>query len=588
MKFYIREGKMRVITKTVLCCILLGISPLLVAQEIPAVAGWQIALPTPGTHSACVDMSTPRTGKGCGKIVGITNEKNARACFMQDFRKKNAVKAGRTYRYAISYRTIPQMEGHGELLIDCYTAVGEKSHKALVSAKLAASPEWKTLSGEVSVPEKVVHVRILLYLHGKGTVWFDDVFFGDVADAAPNLLKNGGLEPPGSYVFDLAPEKGAGKVKLSAEFENGTLGKVKEIGPDEFYVYAFAQDKPRSPFLWFHFRVDGCEGCEVTFHVNPTPFSKDNTGGNGTRSPVMSYDGDCWSGIENKQWNEDGTVLTFKQRFSKSHVWVASFYPFTAEHISRFIARYQGNPLFSSRSLGKTKQGRDLQLYAITDPAVSEGDKRVIIFTTLQHPLETTGAMAQEGICRFLLSDDPRAAKMRRAFVFYIVPQMDPDGIATGNMYCPVGNLNRQWGIGTTPETTAVEQFARELNARGRKIDLFMDFHGWCTPERTTVFMTYGKEITSEEIEHDAVRLVEAIKPKLSGKVSTHIWRKRVETVTGITSDVSRLAPGWMKFEAGARLAYSIEIFGEGECTQEQYFAWGKAFAEGIAGFYGF
>ncbi|MCX6910497.1 MAG: M14-type cytosolic carboxypeptidase [Verrucomicrobia bacterium] len=579
---------MKTAARQVLCCVLLGISQLVVAQEIPTVAGWQIGLPTLGTHRACVDLGAPRTGKGCGKITGTASEKDARGCFIQEFYKKTAVKAGRAYRYAISYRTASQTEGRAAFLIDCYTTEGEKSHKALVSEKLAASPERKTLSGEVSVPEKVVRVRMLLYLHGKGTVWFDDAFFGDAAADAPNLLKNGGLEPPGSCVFDLAPEKGAGRVKLAADFDNGTLGKVKEIAPDEFYVYASAQDKPRSPFLWFYFRVEGCEGREVTFHVNPAPFSRDNTSGNGTRSPVISCDGDHWAGIENKSWNDDGTVLTFKQRFTRSPAWVASFYPFTAEHISRFIAQHRGNPHFSSRVLGKTKQGRELRAYTITDAAVPEADKRVIMFTTLQHDLETTGAMAQEGICRFLLSDDPRAAKLRRAFVFHVVPQMDPDGIATGNMYCPVGNLNRQWGLGATPETTAVEQFARALTARGRKIELFMDFHGWCTPERSTIFMTYGKEIADEATERDALRLAETIKPKLTGKVSTTVWRKRVQTVTGITSDVSRLASGWMKFEAGARLAYSIEIFGEGECTQEQYFAWGRAFAEGMAAFFGF
>jgi len=558
------------------------------AQEISGVAGWQVGLPTPGTHRASVDISASRTGKGCGKITGTASEKGARGCFIQEFYKKTAVKPGRAYRYSISYRTAPQTEGHAALLIDCYTAEGEKSHKSLVSQKLAASTEWKTVLGEVRVPEKVVRVRMLLYLHGKGTAWFDDAFFGDTTDGAPNLLKNGGLEPPSSYVFDLAPEKGAGRVKLSANFENGTLGKMKEVGPDEFYVYASAQDKPRSPFLWFHFRVEGCKGREVTFYVNPAPFARDNTGGNGTRSPVMSYDGDHWIGIEGKSWNDDGTVLTFKQRFTRSPAWVASFYPFTAEHITRFIAQHKASPHFSARVLGKTKQGRDLRAYAITDAAVPEAEKRVIMFTTLQHDLETTGAMAQEGICRFLLSDDPRAAKLRRAFVFYIVPQMDPDGIAAGNMYCPVGNLNRQWGLGTTAETTTVEKFARELAARGRKIELFMDFHGWCTPERQTIFMTYGKEICDEVTERDALRLVEKIKPKLSGKVSTTLWRKRVQTVTSITSDVSRLASGWMKFEAGARLAYSIEIFGEGECTQEQYFAWGRALAEGMAEFFGF
>ncbi len=569
-------------------CVMLLSLQAATAQEIPAVAGWQMAQPTPGTHRLCVDLNAPHTGKGSGKIIGTDSGKGARGCFIQEFYKKTAVKPGRTYRYAVSYRTLPAMEGRATLLIDCYTAEGEKSHKSLVSEKLAASGEWTTRSGEVAVPEKVVRVRMLLYLHGQGTVWFDDAFFGDTADGAPNLLKNGGMEPPGSYVYDLAPEKGAGRVKLVADFENSTLGKVKEIGPDEFYVYAFPEDKPHSPFLWFHFRVEGCEGREVTFHVNPAPLSRESTGGNGTRLPVMSDDGDTWTGIEEKSWNEDGTVLTFKQKFTKSPAWVASFFPFTADHITRFIARQKNNPFFSSRVLGKTRQGRDMRAYVVTDTVVPEADKRVILFTTLQHDMETTGAMAQEGLCEFLLSDDPRAAKLRRTFVFYIVPQMNPDGIANGNMYCPVGNQNRQWGLGTAPETTVIETFARDLVAHGRTIELFMDFHGWCTPERTTLFMTYGKELADEATERDAVRLATTIKSRLSGKVSTSLWRKQVETVTSITSDVRRLAPGWMKFEAGARLAYSIEIFGEGTCTQEQYHEWGRHFAEGMAEFFGF
>lgn len=557
------------------------------AQEVPSVSGWQTGLPTPGTHRACADLGGARSGKGCGKIVGTSSEKGARGCFNQEFLGKAALPAGKAYRYAASYRTGRLSEGSGRLLIDSYTKEGEKSHKQLVSLKLGESAAWKTVAGQVDVPPDAVRVRMLLYLHGPGTIWYDDAFFGEASESATNLLKNGGFEPPASIVYDLAPEKKSGNVSFSADFENGTLGNVKQIGPDEYYLYAFPEGKPHSGFLWFHFRVEGCKDRTVTFHVNPAPFSKDRTGGNGTRSPVMSYDGDAWSGIEDKSWNEDGTVLTFRQTFTQSRAWVASFFPFTADRITRFIERHKGAPYFQAGSLGQTKGGRDMRFYTITDPGVPEADKRVVLFTTLQHDLETTGAMALEGICSFLLSGDPRADKLRKTSVFYVVPMMDPDGIAGGNLYCPAGNLNRQWGLGTTAETPNVEKFVRSLGARGRKVDLFMDFHGWCRPERETMLMSFGKEIACEADERDASRLAETIKSRLTGKVIISLWRKRVTTVTGITGDLNHLAPGWMKFEAGARLAYSIEIFGEGECTQDQYLKWGQAFAEGLSEYYG-
>jgi len=556
------------------------------AQEIPAVTGWSIAQPTPGTHRAGTALTGVHGGKGCGTLVGDSAAAPARACFMQEFYGPNALKPGR-YRYSVWYRTGTPFDGQGHVLVDAYGPEGEKSRRELVSTNLGPAADWTEVAGEITVPEKVVRVRLLLYLRRTGQIWWDDALVCETSAAAPNRLSNGGFEPPASTIYDLAPAAGNGLVKLSADFENGTLGTVKEIGPDEFYAYAFAEDKPKSAFLWFHFRVDGCADREVTFHLNPAPFSRDKTSGNGTRLPVMSYDGDTWVGIDNPSWNEDGTVLTFRQRFSRSPAWIASFFPYPPERVSRFIAAQSANPAFRAAVIGKTREGRDLRLYTITDPATPDAGKRVMLFTTLQHDLETTGAMALEGLCRFLLSDDPRAAALRRAFVVHAVPQMDPDGIAQGNLYCPAGNMNRQWGLGTAPETGAVETFVRKLAAQGHSVELFMDFHGWCTPTRTTQFMSFGKEIADATAEADAVRLVEAIKPRLTGKVGTHVWRQRVETVTGITGDLNRLSCGWMRFEAGARLAYSIEIFGEGECTQEQYLAWGRAFAEGIADFYG-
>ncbi|HPA21264.1 MAG TPA: M14-type cytosolic carboxypeptidase [Verrucomicrobiae bacterium] len=558
-----------------------------VAQEVSSATGWQMSCPTENSHRLCLDMASPHGGKASGKIIGADGEKGARGCFIQEFYERTAIPNGKSYRYSLWYRTDDPLEGSGQLLIDCYAKEGEKSHRSLVAEKLGPTAAWREVTGEVAVPADAVRVRILLYLRGKGTIWYDDTFFGDTTEGAANLLKNGGFEPADSAMYDLMPERASGSVRFFADFENATLGRVKQIGPDEFYLHAFPEGKPRSSFLWFHFRVEGCEGREITFHINPSPFSREKTSGNGTRSPVMSYDGDNWLGIEDKSWSDDGSVLTFKQRFSASPAWVASFFPFTAEHITRFIDGHKTSPYFKASILGQTKQGRDMRMYTITDPAVQESGKRAVLFTTLHHDLETTGAMALEGICRFLLSDDPRADKLRRAFVFHVVPMMDPDGIAQGNLYCPVGNLNRQWGLGTTAETACVERFVRELGARGRKVELFMDFHGWCTPERTTLFMTFGKEIADEASETDAVRLAETIRSHLIGKVNTSVWRKRVTTVTGITGDLNRLSAGWMKFEAGARLAYSIEIFGEGTCDQQGYVDWGRAFAEGIAEFYG-
>jgi hypothetical protein len=561
------------------------------AQEAGSPQGWMAISPTPAQYRFTTDMASPCQGKGCAKIAAPASAAQGRACLEQEFFGKNALRPGYTYSYSVRYRTSVPFAGYGQVLIDAYAREGEKSHQSLVSIRLPASGQWTAIAGKITVPRNAVRVRMLLYLHGAGTIRYDEARFALEPDGR-NLLANGGFEPSLAAAYDVAPEKGLHQVTFFAAFENSTLGRVKEVGPNEFYVYAFPDDKPRSPFVWFHYRLEGCRDREVTIHMNLAPFTKEKTArdGNGTRTPVMSYDQDTWVGIDDKSWNADGSVLTFKQRFTRSPAWICSFFPFTPDHAARFIAACQADPkhkqFFSSRSLGKTKQGRDMRLYTITDPAVPEAQKRVVLFTALQHDLETTGAMVVEGMSRWLLSDDARAARLRRAAVFHVVPVMDPDGVAQGNLYCPVGNLNRQWGLGTTAETTCVERFVRELGAGGRPVELYIDFHGWCTPQRTTEFLGFGKQITSPAEEADSAKLFDTIKRRITGKTVDLFFRKRVETVTGITSDLARLAPGWMKFEAGARHAFCIEIFGEGTCTQQQYFEWGRNILAGIADYY--
>ena len=45
----------------------------------------------------------------------------------------------------------------------------------------------------------------------------------------------------------------------------GAFQSVRD--PDEFYIHAFPEGKPHSSFVWFHFRVEGCQDRQFTFHV---------------------------------------------------------------------------------------------------------------------------------------------------------------------------------------------------------------------------------------------------------------------------------------------------------------------------------
>lgn len=556
-------------------------------DQVPGWSSW--ALEKSG-HRLHLDLTpgAARSGGGCGRIVGATAADNARACFEQKFTGKEPVAPGRSYRWSLAWRTPAAGPGGGKLVIDSYAEkkAGDKAaaKTSLVAQPLAAAPEWTQAGGRFTVPADAAQVRVVLYQFGAGTVWFDDAYLGEDREGAPNLLANGGFEAPATAVWALAPTRGDGAVTLSADFPNGVLGGAREIGPGEFHVRAVPAAPPRSNFLWFHFRLDGCAGREVVLHLDLAPHSRDKTAGNGTRLPVVSYDQERWTGVADRQWNADGSGLTVRLRCERSPMWVASFFPYTPAHLERFAASQAGSPLFAIGTIGRTPKGRELRAITITDPAVPEQGKREVLLTSLQHDLETSGALALEGFLRFLLSDAEGARRLRGAFVFRAVPIMDPDGIEQGNLYCPVGNMNRQWGLGTTPETAAVEKLVQELAARGRRLALYMDFHGWCTPKRGTELWTFGKEVTDAAGEEASTRLVEAIRARMSGETKIVHYRELERFVSYGRTDIRCVSEGWMRLKGGAELSVGVEIFGEGECTQEQYLDWGRAFAEAVDG----
>ncbi|KAG8348835.1 putative Zinc carboxypeptidase Succinylglutamate desuccinylase Aspartoacylase family [Trypanosoma vivax] len=112
-----------------------------------------------------------------------------------------------------------------------------------------------------------------------------------------------------------------------------------------------------------------------------------------------------------------------------------------------------------------------------------ETGKKVVLLSGRVHPGEVTASHGIHGAISFLLSRDRHAAKIRENFIFYIVPMINPDGVARGHTRLDQNgyNLNRCYNRPnpqTQPTVNALRRLYEQLqNMFGERFFMYIDFH---------------------------------------------------------------------------------------------------------------
>jgi len=259
-------------------------------------------------------------------------------------------------------------------------------------------------------------------------------------------------------------------IKISQHFDSGAIEVVACENAKQIDLN-LRRDNNADIHQWFHFRLQGARGqaCTIRFlNAGQATYPK----GFEDYQVAASYDTENWFRVPT---SFDGQVMTVSHTPELDSIYYAYFEPYTWERHLRLLGEVAENPIARVHDIGTTLDGRDMNLVVIGNP---KAEKKIWVIAR-QHPGETMAEWFVEGMMDALLDDaNPIAAKLLQRAVFYIVPNMNPDGSVRGNLRTNAAgaNLNREWMTPTLERSPEVLCVKNKIHETG--VDMFFDIHG--------------------------------------------------------------------------------------------------------------
>jgi murein tripeptide amidase MpaA len=254
---------------------------------------------------------------------------------------------------------------------------------------------------------------------------------------------------------------------IDANFDGGNI-LVHAVGADSADL-AIRQDSNGPWFQWFYFRVSGAAGRTLNLRILNAGASAYPGGWPGYRACV-STDNETWTRTST---DFDDGVLSIRYPAAQDIVWFAFFAPYDLTHHQRMLDRAAAVPGVTVNILGHSVEGRPI--HRIT---LGTGAKAVWAIGR-QHSGETMASWWMEGALERLLDPaDPVGAQLLRTATVHLVPIVNIDGAARGNLRGNAAgiDLNRQWHCPDAIKAPEVAAVLKAMDAAGCQLSL--DVHG--------------------------------------------------------------------------------------------------------------
>ncbi|XP_052400604.1 cytosolic carboxypeptidase 4 isoform X2 [Carassius gibelio] len=318
-------------------------------------------------------------------------------------------------------------------------------------------------------------------------------------------------DPSPQCSSDMCPSS----LQFFSKFESGNLRKAIQVRSHEYDLILNADVNSSAHCQWFYFEVSGMVA-GVPYRFNIINCEKGNSQYNYGMQPVLYSVREALEG--RPHWVRTGSeicyyrnhfcprrgqqgsfyTLTFTVTFRHEDdvCYLAYHYPYTYTTLQTHLKMLEKSVdprkvFFRQQNLCDTLAGNSCSLVTITACPTSRAWKHLhqlrnrpcVVLTARVHPGESNASWVLKGTLEFLCSSDPLAESLREAYIFKIIPMLNPDGVINGNNRCSLTaeDLNRQWlkpDPTLSPSIYHAKGFLYYLNSIGRTPMVFCDYHG--------------------------------------------------------------------------------------------------------------
>jgi len=341
-----------------------------------------------------------------------------------------------------------------------------------------------------------------------------------------------------------APEsQTAGKLTVSTDFPSGSAEVISIDQRARSIRLMPTLHKDRGWRCWWCVKIAGCRpGETLTVTVGDAPWATPDRA-------ALSHDNQTWGQTEKAA--RRGKLATYKVKAKGPAFYLAWGPPFTPDDARRLVeSAAKQSPHATAYNLCDTRGGRATPALRIMEGPHS-ADRYGIWINARQHAWESGSSWVCRGLIEWLVSDDPRAAALRKQAEIHIVPVMDIDNVAigAGGKNQRPHDHNRDWS--DRPHwrsVAAATERIKKLHAAGR-FDLFIDLHNPGAGSRDPFFYIAPRKLLSKVGMRNLDRFLTACRQEMTGPLAFR--GKTHESGPNYDKNWRRISKNWVMENTG-------------------------------------